>query len=194
MAPARVFGLRVVRATTTSGRVSVDPSFSAWRRARFQSLRARDAYLRERLASRFASFKRLRARCSSSFASRTRCRATSACSWARSMISADSDWPAGESSAEAFSGPVFFMALGQSEGEVSHERAMLATAQCTGFVTVTYPQNLCITMWTECPHLLKHVVQPRVCIELIILSPGWRKSDRQSRARACGFFELGSVG
>lgn len=102
--------LRAVRATTTSVRACGDPSFSACRRARFQSFRASIAYLRARLASRFASFRRLRALRSSSFASRTRCWATSACSRARSMISVDSDWPVGEPSAEVISLPVFFMA------------------------------------------------------------------------------------
>jgi hypothetical protein len=71
---------------------------------------------------------------------------------------------------------------------------MLAIAHCTGYVTATYPQNLCITMWTECPRFLKHVVQPRVCIEVIILSPCRRKSDRQAVVRARFVFELGSVG
>ena len=165
--------MRVFRAATVSGRVSADPSFSDCRRARFQSLRARDAYLRARLASRFASFKRLRALRSSSFASRTRCRATSACSWARSMTSADSDWTAGASSAEAVSDPVFFMALGRSEPSVSHDPPRLATAHCTGSVTLSYPQNLCITMWTDPFSWHKEVMQPRVCVGLIILSPCW---------------------
>jgi hypothetical protein len=124
-------GLRALFAvTTTFCGLSGDPSFSACRRARFQSLRASDAYLRARLASRFASFKRLRALRSSSFASRTRCWATSACSRARSMISADSAFSAGESSAEGNSLPVFLMACLRSEPPVSHKPQALATAHC----------------------------------------------------------------
>jgi len=62
-------------------------------RAFFHALRATEACLRARLASRLASFTRLRARLSSSLAIRTRWRATSASNRARSMGSADS--PAG---------------------------------------------------------------------------------------------------
>src|SRR4051794_12942026 len=89
------------------------------------------------------------------------------------MTSADSDWPAGASSTEAVSDPGFFMALGRSELSVSHDPPRLATAHCTGFVTPSYPQNLCITMWTDPFSWHKEVMQPRVCVGLIILSPCW---------------------
>lgn len=106
---------------------SVEPSFFACRRARFQSLRVSDACLRARLASRFASFRRLRARRNSSFARRTRCWATSACNLALSMISAEPSFPSGESSAAGISLPVFFMTCLRSEAPVSHKPQVLAT-------------------------------------------------------------------
>ena len=36
---------------------------------------------------------------------------------------------------------------------------------------ISYPQNLCITMWTELPREVKHVMQPRVCVGVRVLSP-----------------------
>jgi hypothetical protein len=59
------------------------------------------------------------------------------------MTSADSDWLAGASSAEAVSDPVFFMALGRSEPQVSHDAPLLATAHCTGFVTLEVIHRIC---------------------------------------------------
>jgi hypothetical protein len=103
------------------------------RRARFQALRATPASFRARLASRLASFSRLRARFSSSFAMRTRCLATSACSRTRSSGSA----------VEFCSLPVFFIRRPRSERRaVSHKLPHVSTP-------TTYPQNLCITMWTD---------------------------------------------
>jgi len=108
-----------------------EPPFCA-RRARFQALRATAASLRARLASRLASFRRLRARFSSSFAMRTRCLATSACSRTRSSGSA----------AEPCALPVFFMRRPWSERcAVSHKHALVSS-------WLSYPQKLCITMWT----------------------------------------------
>lgn len=108
-----------------------EPPFCA-RRARFQALRATAASLRARRASRLASFRRLRARFSSSFAMRTRCLATSACSRTR--------WSG--SVAEPCALPVFFMRRPCSERcAVSHKHALVSSRR-------SYPQKLCITMWT----------------------------------------------
>jgi hypothetical protein len=108
-----------------------DPAFCA-RRALFQALRAAAASLRARLASRLASFRRLRARLSSSLAIRTRCLATSACSRTR---------PRG-SAVEFCSLPVFFICGPRSERtRVSHKAQRVSSPG-------SYPQNLCITMWT----------------------------------------------
>jgi hypothetical protein len=148
-------GLRALFvATTTCCGASREPSFSACRRARFQSLRASVAYLRERLASRFASLRRLRARRSSSFASRTRCWATSACSRARSIISADSAFSAGESSAEGIWLPVFFMACLRSEVSVSHKPQALATAHCNRCLCPNYVTQLSTEETTREAHAL----------------------------------------
>lgn len=122
-------GLRARTATPTEA--FFEPPFCA-RRARFQALRATAASLRARRASRLASFRRLRARFSSSFAMRTRCLATSACSRTRSSGSA----------AEPCALPVFFMRRPCSERcAVSHKHALVSTRR-------SYPQKLCITMWT----------------------------------------------
>jgi len=108
-----------------------DPFFCA-RRARFQALRATAASLRARLPSRLASFRRLRARFSSSFAMRTRCLATSACSRTR--------WSG--SAVECCALPVFFIRRPRSERPaVSHKPPRVSSPG-------SYPQILCITMWT----------------------------------------------
>jgi len=126
-------GDTLIREDTPSFRTGAffEPPFCA-RRARFQALRATAASLRARLASRLASFRRLRARFSSSFAMRTRCLATSACSRTRSSGSA----------AEPCALPVFFMRRPCSERcAVSHKHALVSSR-------LSYPQKLCITMWT----------------------------------------------
>jgi len=109
-----------------------EPSFWA-RRARFQALRAAAASFRARLASRLASFRRLRARLSSSLAIRTRCLATSACSRTRAR----------GSPVVFCSLPVFFIGGPRSERtRVSHKAPRVSSPG-------SYPQNLCITMWTD---------------------------------------------
>ena len=109
-----------------------DPAFWA-RRARFQALRAAAASLRARLASRLASFRRLRARLSSSLAIRTRCLATSACSRTRAR----------GSPVDFCSLPVFFIGGPRSERtRVSHKAPRVSSPG-------SYPQNLCMTMWTD---------------------------------------------
>jgi hypothetical protein len=131
--PSEAWRATRIRGDTLNFRpeASFEPPFCA-RRARFQALRATAASLRARLASRLASFRRLRARFSSSFAMRTRCLATSACSRTR---------PSG-SATEPCALPVFFMRRPCSERcAVSHKHALVSSRR-------SYPQKLCITMWT----------------------------------------------
>ena len=98
------------------------------------SLMRAAACLRARLASRLASFSRLRARLSSSLAIRTRCLATSASSRARSK----------GSPGVSCSLPVFFMrGPAKRKNDQSHTSARALPP------LPSYPQNLCITMWTE---------------------------------------------
>ncbi len=135
--------------------VFFDALFFCARRARFHALRAAPASLRARLASRLASFRRLRARLSSSFAIRTRCLATSACNRTRSRGSAT----------EPCSLPVFFIGGSRSEGmRVSHKAAVVSSPN-------SYPQNLCITVWTDLPRLRKRRYAPTACVALGTFSP-----------------------
>jgi hypothetical protein len=151
-------GLRVfrsVRNPVASVPALLPESFFCARRARFQALRVAAASLRARLASRFASLRRLRARLSSSLAMRTRCLATSACSRARSRGSAGG----------ACSLPVFFIWGSRSErGAVSHKVPRVSTPG-------SYPQNLCITMWTDARASGKRRGHARACIVLSAISP-----------------------
>lgn len=143
------------------------------RRARFQALRAEADCLRARFASRLASFRRLRARFNSSFAMRTRCFATSACSRALSK---------GSAGRSAGSLSLFFILLpAKREGRpVSHNRYGVSTLD-------SYPQNLCITMWTERARPAKRRTAARACVAVSEFSPALSCSARcsASQSRDC---------
>jgi hypothetical protein len=134
------------------------------RRARFHTLRAEADCLRARRASRLASFNRLRARFSSSLAMRTRCLATSAWSRARSRGSVGL----------VGSLPFFFIRWpARAKGTpVSHKPLRVSTHG-------TYPQNLCISMWTEAPRTGKRAAPPMVCVKVSAISPAARKTTRE---------------
>jgi hypothetical protein len=61
---------------------------------------------------------------------------------------------------------------------VSHKNPRLATC-------ATYPQNLCISMWTEGPGGDKRAVPPMVCVRVSAISPAARKF---APAHACALF------
>ena len=60
---------------------------------------------------------------------------------------------------------------------VSHKREAVATAG-------TYPQNLCITMWTEAPRARKRSAPARACVMMNGFSPAWSFGVRPRLARA----------
>ena len=162
----RTTGLRAVTDPTdrvfAAGSAFFDPPFWA-RRARFHALRAAAATLRARFASRFASLRRLRARFSSSLARRTRCLATSACRRTRS----------GGSVVEPCSLAVFFICGSRSERPpVSHKAPPVSTL-------VSYPQYLCITMWTDSARACKRRCGARACVGVNAISPAALATHRR---------------
>src|SRR5437773_48945 len=149
----------------------LDPESCFWaRRARFQTLRAAAECLRARLASRLASFRRLRARFSSSFAMRTRCLATSACSRTRSRGSAG----------VSCSLPVFFI------GGLATRKTRSLTQARGACHRGSYPQNLCITMWTDAARVRKRSAPARGCVMMNGFSPASVVSARLRRRVSVG--------
>src|SRR5438034_6090940 len=149
----------------------LDPESCFWaRRARFQTLRAAAECLRARLASRLASFRRLRARFSSSFAMRTRCLATSACSRTRSRGSAG----------VSCSLPVFFI------GGLATRKTRSLTQARGACHRGSYPQNLCITMWTDAARVRKRSAPARGCVMMNAFSPASVATARPRRGVSVG--------
>jgi hypothetical protein len=69
------------------------------------------------------------------------------------------------SAAETWSLPVFFIRFPRSEREpVSHKAPRVSTS-------ASYPQNLCITVWTDAPAAGKRRGHARGCVALSVFSP-----------------------
>src|SRR5579863_4663381 len=56
------------------------------------------------------------------------------------------------------------------------ERSASLTQAPEGCHRVTYPQNLCITMWTEAARSDKRAALPMVCVKVSAISPAARKT------------------